>query len=147
MAWSAPNHYLNKSWNIINWTIRNKIKWNLYRYSYVFLQENAFKNVAWKTATALSRPRYINSKPVLVHTMDWRQTIILLKDGLVFYRHVCTSELGNSLFRKWLAIRTMVSQTNYMSIDIQPIMCWFIGSKYTEYIFISYNPLETNHRR
>ena len=25
-----PSHYLNQYWNIINWTLRNNIQWNLY---------------------------------------------------------------------------------------------------------------------
>ena len=29
MACSAPSHYLNQCWNIVNWTFRNKLQWNL----------------------------------------------------------------------------------------------------------------------
>ena len=29
--WSAPSHYLNQWWNIVNWTLRNKLQWNLNR--------------------------------------------------------------------------------------------------------------------
>ena len=28
LTWSAPNHYLNQCWNIINWNLRNKLQWN-----------------------------------------------------------------------------------------------------------------------
>ena len=27
--WSVPSHYLNQCWNIVNWTFRNKLGWNL----------------------------------------------------------------------------------------------------------------------
>ena len=48
LAWSAPSHYLNKCWNIVNWTPRNKLQWIINRNSYIFVQENAFENVVWK---------------------------------------------------------------------------------------------------
>ena len=35
--WSVPSHYLNQHWNILNWTLRNKIQWNLNRNSYSFI--------------------------------------------------------------------------------------------------------------
>ena len=28
VTWSAPSHYLNQCWNIVNWTFRNKLQWN-----------------------------------------------------------------------------------------------------------------------
>ena len=44
-----------------NWTLRNKIQWNLNRNSYVFTQENTSETVAWKTAAILSRPQCIKN--------------------------------------------------------------------------------------
>ena len=48
LAWQAPSHDLNQYWNIVNWTICNKLQWNLYRNLHVFIQENAFENVIWE---------------------------------------------------------------------------------------------------
>ena len=42
------------SWNIVNWTLRNKLQWNLNRNSYIFIQENTFEHVIWKMAAILS---------------------------------------------------------------------------------------------
>ena len=47
VTWPAPRHYLNQCWNIVNWSLRNKRKWNLNQNLYIFIQENPFKNV-WK---------------------------------------------------------------------------------------------------
>ena len=58
----APSHYLNQCWNVVNWTIRNKLQWNLKRNSYIFIQENAFENVVWKMAAILSRPQCVKLK-------------------------------------------------------------------------------------
>ena len=60
VAWSTPSHYLNQCWNNINWTLRNKLQWNLNQNSYIFIQENAFDNVLWKMAAILSRPQCVN---------------------------------------------------------------------------------------
>ena len=35
-----PSHYLNQYWNIVNWTLENKLQWNLNKNSYIFIQEN-----------------------------------------------------------------------------------------------------------
>ena len=45
---SAPSHYLNQWWNIVNWTLGNMLQWNVNRNSYIFIRENAFENVVWK---------------------------------------------------------------------------------------------------
>ena len=34
----------------MNWTLGNKLQWNLNRNSCIFIQENAFENVVWKMA-------------------------------------------------------------------------------------------------
>ena len=41
VAWTAPSHYLNQCWNIVDWAHRNKFlwKWN----SYIFIQENVIE--------------------------------------------------------------------------------------------------------
>ena len=56
----APSHYLNQCCNVINGTLGNKLQWNLYQNSYIFIQENAFENVVWKMAAILSRPQTVN---------------------------------------------------------------------------------------
>ena len=56
-----PSHYLNQCQNIVNLTIRNKIQWNVKRYSYIFIQENPFQNVVWKMAAISSRPQCVNT--------------------------------------------------------------------------------------
>ena len=41
----VPSHYLNQCYDIVNWTIRNKLQWKLNQNSSIFIQENAFQNV------------------------------------------------------------------------------------------------------
>ena len=56
-----PSHYLNQCWVIVNWTLRNKLQWNLSRNTKVFIDKNAFKIVVCEMAAILSRGRWVNS--------------------------------------------------------------------------------------
>ena len=60
VAWSVPSHRLNQCWNIVNWTLRNKLQWNFIINSYVFIQENAFENGIWKMVAILSWIQCVN---------------------------------------------------------------------------------------
>ena len=60
-AWSAPSHYLHQGWDIVSWTLRNKLQWNFNSNSYILIEENAFENIAWKMVAILSRPQCVNS--------------------------------------------------------------------------------------
>ena len=61
VAWSAPSQYLNQCWNIVNWTLRNKLHWNFNRNSNIFIQENALRNVVCEMASILSRLQCVNN--------------------------------------------------------------------------------------
>ena len=56
-----PSHYLNQFWNNVSvyWTLRNKLKWNLNQDSWIFIRENAFKNVVCEKAVILSRSQCV----------------------------------------------------------------------------------------
>ena len=59
--WLAPSHYLNQCWNIVNWTLRNKLQWNPNWNSCTFIQENALEDVVWKMAAILPRPQCVKT--------------------------------------------------------------------------------------
>ena len=46
-------------WNIVNWTLRNKVQWNLNRNSCIFIQENVYENIVCEMAAILSRGRWV----------------------------------------------------------------------------------------
>ena len=56
----APSHYLNQCWNIVIWTLRNKLQRNFNWNLYIFIQENAFEHVVCEMAFILSRPQCVN---------------------------------------------------------------------------------------
>ena len=59
-GWRQAIIYLIQCWNIVYWTLGNKLEWNLKRNSYIFIQEKAFENVTWKIPAILSRPQCVN---------------------------------------------------------------------------------------
>ena len=61
IAGSAPSHYLNQCWNIVNWTNRNKLQWSRNRNTYIFIQENTLENIFWKMAAILSRSQCVKT--------------------------------------------------------------------------------------
>ena len=54
VACSAPSHYLNQCWLIVNRSLRNKLQWTSNRNTKLFIHENAFENVACEMAAILS---------------------------------------------------------------------------------------------
>ena len=59
VAWSAPSHYQNQCWNIVNKTLRNKLQWIFSRSSNIFIHEHAFESVVCEKAAILSRPQWV----------------------------------------------------------------------------------------
>ena len=55
----APSHYLNQCWNIVNWTLRNKLQWTFNRNYNIFIHENAIESVVCEMVTILSRPQCV----------------------------------------------------------------------------------------
>ena len=51
----------NQCWNIVNKTLRNKLKWIFSRNSNISIQENAFESVVCEKAAILSRPQWVIS--------------------------------------------------------------------------------------
>ena len=60
VAWSAPSHYQNQCWNIVNKTLRNKLQWIFSRNSNIFIQENVFESVVCEKAAIFSRPQWVD---------------------------------------------------------------------------------------
>ena len=67
-------HYLNQCWNIVNWTLRNKLQWKFNRNSNIFIHENAIERVVCKIAAILSRPQCVNLVQCQPH--KWRKCTV-----------------------------------------------------------------------
>ena len=58
VAYSAPSHYLNLCWFIVNWTLRNKLQWNFNQNTKLFIYENVFENIC-EMAAICSAGRWV----------------------------------------------------------------------------------------
>ena len=116
MAQTAPSHYLNECWNIVNWTLRNKLQWNFNRAIETFsLKKKAFENVVWKMSTILSRPQcvkiemysYIHNKDTsFAYNASLKHTRLLLRGR---ENHITSSIIILSMiikYNKWLDMWT-----------------------------------------
>ena len=60
-------------WSDINYSmmnIRNKLQWNLKQNKDIFIQENAFENIACKMAVILSWPQCLKNKySIYIHAV------------------------------------------------------------------------------
>ena len=61
LAAQARSHELHQWWNIVNWTLRNKLQWNFNRNSNMFIQGNSLENVVCEMASILSQSRCVKS--------------------------------------------------------------------------------------
>ena len=59
--YSAPSHYLNQCWVIVNWTLRNKLQWNFNQNTNLSIHENASEYIVWEMTAILSRGRLVNT--------------------------------------------------------------------------------------
>ena len=61
VAYSAPSHYLNQCWFIVNWNLRNKLQWNFNENTKIFIHKNASESNFCEMAAILSRGRWVKS--------------------------------------------------------------------------------------
>ena len=74
---------------LVNWTLRNKLHWNLNRNSNIFIQENAFESVVCETAAILSRPQCVNFWPIWM----WKSCLVSIVFEILKYLKVSTKVL------------------------------------------------------
>ena len=117
MAWSAPSHYLNQGWNIVNLTLGNKLQWNLNRSLYIFIQENAFESVVWKMVAILSRPQCV--KGHAKGHANWLFSCVYWPEALAPFQYPIrcfivrsqSREIGNLNYRITLKFDRHISST------------------------------------
>ena len=95
VAWPALSHYLNQCWNIVNWTIGNKLQWNLNPNLYIFIQENAFEIVIRKLVAILSQPHCVKYSFIgseAINLKEWQRNL-----GPVLIWRCDLTSIGNSI--------------------------------------------------
>ena len=59
VAYSVPSHYLNQWWFIVNWTLRNELRWNFNQNIIFFIHKNASESIVCEMVAILSRGRWV----------------------------------------------------------------------------------------
>ena len=53
----APSHYLNQCWDIVNWTLRNKVQWNFNQNTNIFVSRKCiWKYRVWNGSHFVRQP-------------------------------------------------------------------------------------------
>ena len=98
---SAPNHYLNQCWNIVDLNLRNELPWNLERNSYISLQMHL---------------KMLSAK--------WRQFCFVLNvKGTLRMRHIIKQHSKFTIFSK---ISSSILNDNIflMKCYTKPLIAW-----------------------
>ena len=83
VACSAPSHYLNQHWVIVNLTPRNKLQWNFNQNTKLFIHENASKNIVCKMAAILSWGRWVKQIVLCLNaSIHWKAKIVMISNLL-----------------------------------------------------------------
>ena len=56
---SAPRHYRNQYWVIVNWTLGNKLQWNFNQNTKPVVHDNASQNIACEMVAISARPQCV----------------------------------------------------------------------------------------
>ena len=129
LPWSAPSHYLNQCWNIVNWKLRTKVQWNFNRNSNIFIQENGFESVVCEMAAILSQPQCVKDDwpfpfselilPRNINHSSWTNAIwyylsihYFIIHSMSCIKHVClcmpleiTTEATNTVYNsRWIIL-------------------------------------------
>ena len=116
VAWPAPSHCLNQSWNSINWTHGNKFQWIFNQNTTIFIQQNAFENVVCKVSSILSRPQCVNG--CKKQKIDYLQaTTFQISDQIARRRTWKIQILQHSNFATyWYVTRQLIFKLNQWPI-------------------------------
>ena len=80
-ASSAPSHYLNQCWVIVNLTIRNKLKWNFNQNTKLFISKNASENIVCKMAAILPKGKWVNHVVTRLHCILLKMSYATVPEG------------------------------------------------------------------
>ena len=76
VAYSAPSHYLNQCWVIVNWTLMNKLQQNFNQNTKHFIHKNASENIRLLGLSSMMSSRsWIHQKRMSSSCKDQGQPI------------------------------------------------------------------------
>ena len=106
VACSAPSQYRNQCWLIVNWTAGNKIRWNMNRIVFIFIQEDLFENVACQIGGHIVQGG-MSKWGCLISKRDGGIILVILLLCSVFTCYLCDSPLYFQHFIKKDIVRVV----------------------------------------
>ena len=104
-----PSNYLNQWWNIVNWTLGNKLQWNFNRNSNIFIHENAFENVVCEMGSICLGFNVLTS-PIRLSNDQWQ----IFLAGWMEHDSFCYLMLISADPTKWYRARNRSSFSEYL---------------------------------
>ena len=96
VAYSAPSHYLNQCWVIVNWALGKKLRWNFNQNTKLFIHENASENFVCKMTDILSRGEMSSGVNVMNNYHTYSNTIESGCSIIAVKCHVWTSAVAGN---------------------------------------------------
>ena len=120
MAYSVPSHYLNQCWIIeTNWTLRNKLQWNLDQNTKLFNHKNVFENNVCEMTAIFSSRRWVNFLQYIQQAITWANTDPVLCCHMASLGHnELTREPCENMIRK--------SSVNLPNYPCEPELPWLV---------------------
>ena len=88
-------NYLNQCWNIINFTLRHKLRRHVNESFYIFIKENAFENIVCQMAAIVSQPQCVTC---------WSALCSVVHPFIKFQADIWNlkmSQVNNVIFQTW----------------------------------------------
>ena len=147
VAWSAPSHYLNQCWNIVNWTLRNKLQWNFNRSSNIVIQE-----MRLKVSSAKWRPFYLGLNVlILQHILWWKlddETASVMRRYHMISNTTFIADWSPLAYSLFDSDMTMVTSADRNVLWNQRSSCWItITPKITSTFKITFQVSPSNPTR
>ena len=109
----APSHCLHECCIIVNWTLRNKLQWNLNLNTKLFFHENAFENVVSEITAMLSRGWRVNC----IGALPLWQTCFFTRSSLAWQY---------SIIKHWTSL-LLLSQDAVYPTEVSMVSIWYHG--------------------
>ena len=83
-TFSLPRHYLKQYWNIVNWTLKNKLQWNFNLNLNISIKK-ALEIVVCEMAATLPRIQCVNNAITMIQFMDYNYFCAFKRKCVPYY--------------------------------------------------------------
>ena len=130
-AYSAPSHYLNQCWVIVNWTLRNKFQWNFNQYKKISFTKMHLKipsaKCAGRDGKYLCRVRWHieiswcwhDFPGVNINIQFQQQHKVMIKDQRSNHNHIPNWYCTENIYDLWKIIYFCISLLPHFNLSFR----------------------------